>query len=141
MARLENALKKYLVRVMGTRWDVQSHEDKLTSGIPDLSYGAGGVNGWIELKHVREWPSRPSTTIDLSHFTASQVNWLIKRGKKAGNCWVLVQVATEYFLFPFSSARALRAGVTEERFREMCFQCWPGRIEPDQLLEKLVGAN
>jgi len=138
MARPENSLKKYLVKTMGTRWDVQSHEDSLSMGIPDLSYGSGGVNGWIELKRAREYPKKNSTPIKFKHFTASQVNWLSKRGKAGGFCWIFIQVSTEYYLFPFSKGRALRAGMTKEEFREQCFQYWTGNVDPSELLSALV---
>lgn len=137
MARLENRLKKHLLEIMGTRWDVQSHEDRYSTGIPDLSYGARDVNGWIELKQVRKWPVKPATPVNLDHFTASQVNWLRKRGKKGGRCFILVRVDTEYFVFSFHEARLLRAGMTQEAFREKCIQSWSGKIYPEELLKTL----
>lgn len=133
MAKIENTLKKTLLRIMGRRWDVQSHEDQFSLGIPDLSYGIGGTNGWIELKRVRKWPSRASTKVDLDHFTANQVNWLSLRGKMGGSCFILVQVSTEYFIFSFFWGRMLRAGMTKEEFRVGCIQSWRGSINPDQL--------
>lgn len=138
VAKLENRLKQYLVDIVGTRWDVQSHEDRFSLGIPDLSYGARGVNGWIELKQVRKWPKRAETNVDLSHFTSNQVNWLRRRGKKAGNCFVLIKVDTEYFVFSFHTARFLRAGMTKKEFYERCILSWEKSVDPDQLIEILV---
>lgn len=141
MAKLENNLKKYLIRIMGTRWDVQSHEDRFSLGIPDLSYADRGVNGWIELKHVKEWPKRASTTVKWKRYTPEQVNWLNKRGKKGGSCWILVQVGTEHFVFPFYEGRKLRAGMTEDEFHERCVQYWEEGIEPLELLDILCDGH
>lgn len=138
MAKPENRLKKYLIKIMGTRWDIQSHEDRYSLGIPDLSYGAKGVNGWIELKQVKDWPMKPDTPVDLNHFTPLQVNWLRRRGKKGSRCYVLIKISNEYFVFSFLSAMSLRAGMTRKEFYEDCILSWDGLIYPDELLEVLT---
>lgn len=135
MARPENRLKKHIVDKMGSRWDVQSHEDQFSVGIPDLSYGARGINGWIELKRILSWPKRPETPVKIEHFTANQVSWLRRRGKKAGHCYILIQVAAEYFVFSFHSARLIRAGITKKEFSEMCILHMSGTLDPDRLLD------
>lgn len=134
VARPENRLKQHIVDKMGTRWDVQSHEDQFSVGIPDLSYGARGINGWIELKRVLSWPKRPDTIVKMEHFTANQVNWLRRRGKKAGHCYLLIQVAAEYFVFSFHEARRVRAGITRQEFSELCILHMVGTLDPDRLL-------
>lgn len=104
----ENAFKRYLLQKMGTRWHVQSHEDMLSAGIPDLSYGMRGVCGWIELKYV---PSGRTGILRPTKFTPNQVNWLKKRGKKSGFCFVLVQVVgVGYFLFSHEAAAEVARG-------------------------------
>jgi len=139
MAKRENRLKNYLLEMMGTVWDAQSHEDRFSLGIPDLSYGVAGVNGWIELKQVEKYPKKSSTPIDLKHFTPSQVNWLRKRGKRAGSCFILIQITTEYYIFSFHKARLLRAGMTKEKMEEQCIQKWENGIPRIQLLNVLIG--
>ena len=84
-------------------WHVQRHEDKYSVGIPDLSYGANGKNGWIELKAYDKWPSGP-----LPHFTAEQLNWLQNRGRKGNNCWLLVRINRTILLFKWDKLNALR---------------------------------
>lgn len=135
MSGPENRLKKHLMAVMGTRWDAQSHEDRYSVGIPDLSYGARGVNGWIELKRVLKWPKMPETPVKIDHLTANQVNWLKKRGRRAGHCYILIQVDAEYFVFPFHEARRVRAGITREKFSEFCVLHMSGSLDPDKLIE------
>lgn len=63
------------------------HEDKVTFGIPDVSYGIAGRNGWIELKSYR---LPPLTSIpSFNKFKRTQRSWLKNRGRTGSNCWVL----------------------------------------------------
>lgn len=71
----KNNLKDWL-EYLG--FHVQRHEDKYETGIADLSYGAGLVNGWIETK----W-------IDI-RFEKKQPLWLSKRAMTGGFVWVIV---------------------------------------------------
>lgn len=126
MAGPENTFKKYLIRIMGNRWDVQSHEDRYSPGIPDLSYGAGGIGGWIELKYIPEGHRKPGK------YTPEQVNWLVRRNKYAGNCWVFVKKGkSTYILYPSEAARGIRSG---EDVEVLIAGQWEGSIDPDQLL-------
>lgn len=139
MERLENIFKKYLVSLMGTRWDVQSHEDKHSEGIPDLSYGAGGTGGWIELKQIKMFPTDDQKVIKPEHFAPGQVNWLRRRGKRAGNCFVFVKVGKkDYFLFSWEHARSLRAGWPLCMYRSQCLASWEGHVRAEELLSLLV---
>ena len=139
MARLENRFKKYLVDLMGTLWDVQSVEDRYSTGIPDLSYGAKGVNGWIELKQIASWPKKDDTLVKPQHYTAEQVNWLVRRGKKGGCCWVLVRVGKdEHFLFSFIYARMVQKGMTRLDYFANCKAYWDGPIDSHDLLNQLT---
>lgn len=142
MERRENALKKHLVKIMGTRWHVQSHEDRYSEGIPDLSFGVIGANGWLELKQVNSWPMKAESLVKPKKFTPAQVNWLLRRGKKAGSCYVLVKVAQhDFFLFNFTEARALREGRTKEWYLASCLKHWPKTIDPAELAGLLSKAE
>lgn len=135
---IENTFKKYLIRIMGNLWDVQSHEDYHSVGIPDLSYGASGVNGWIELKQVKEWPVLKYTPVRIAKYTPAQVNWLYNRGEKAGYCYVMVKVENEYFIFKHTCARNLRCGIMKSWYYENCLKHWVGSIIPNELLTILT---
>lgn len=104
----ESRLFKKLKRATpGFHW--QRHEDKLTSGIPDCSYGAKGVSGWVELKTYDTWPRDASTPLKFSDLKPTQVNWSVARGKVAGKVWFLVQIdkEDEWFLISWFHARKL----------------------------------
>ena len=136
MNRLENSFKKYLVRRLGSRWDVQSHEDKYSSGIADLSFGAKGVNGWIELKIIASWNGdRP---VKPSKYTRIQINWLNKRDRKGGRCFVMVKVARDYFLLPAGKAKMVRSGMNKQGYMTHCLDHWDDSVDPDQLIDQLT---
>lgn len=109
----ESNLYKRLQRVTpGFHW--QRHEDKLVSGIPDCSYGFGGVCGWVELKTYDCWPRNPDDPLAFTDLKPEQVNWSIKRGRACGRCWFLVAIGeTDWFLIPWKHARLL--GKLEKR--------------------------
>lgn len=100
---LWNTLKRHAMK--DASWaHFNRHEDSAGVGIADVSFvikpGLGrSVRGWIELKHIREWPKRPTTTLKLKHFKQEQRNWLRKQGSLGGHTWLLLQVDRDYLLF------------------------------------------
>ena len=134
MKRLENTLKKYLIKIMGTRWDVQSHEDQYSEGIPDLSFGINGVNGWIELKQIEKWPKKQITKVKPKKFTSEQINWINKREKKGGHCFILVKIEKEYFLFYPNWAKRIKEGLTETEYNSYCIAKWDKSINIDDFI-------
>ena len=124
---------------MGTRWDVQSHEDRYSSGIPDLSYGARGVNGWIELKHIKCWKGK--TPVKPDKYTSIQVNWINKRDKKAGHCFVAVKVADDYFLLLAEEAKKIKTGMTKDQYKSSCVKHWHKSVLADELLSLITSGR
>lgn len=70
-----------------TKTHFTRHEDGVTRGIPDVSYGRKGRNGWIELKSY-PLPSLCSIP-SYDNFKRTQRRWLFKRGTTGGSCWLL----------------------------------------------------
>lgn len=136
--RRENSLKKYLIRLMGTTWHAQSHEDMYSEGVPDLSFGLHGTNGWIELKQIPKYPSSPESDMKPSEFTSQQVNWITKRGKKAGFCFVLIKVANDYYIFDWRAAKQIRNGATPEWYKTRCLGRWQNSIDKEMLTSILA---
>lgn len=77
----------------GFHW--QRHEDKLTKGIPDCSYGFDGVSGWVELKTYDNWPDDDSEPLKWADLKPEQVNWLSARGKVSHHCYILLEVGKD----------------------------------------------
>jgi len=88
-------------------FDWTRHEDKLTSGIPDASYGFEGVGGWVELKTYDCWPRDPDAPLRFTDLKPTQVNWAIRRGRKQRRVWFLVAVADDWLLIRWKYARQL----------------------------------
>jgi len=90
----EQRLWDYLRRGMAGRWDAQRHEDRLAVGVPDLSYGCGGADGWIEMKAASRWPARESTPLRVE-LRPGQRAWLAARARAgSGRCWILLRVGS-----------------------------------------------
>ena len=89
--------KLFKERLKGTRRDVKRIET-MAPGTPDVNYCIDGKEGWIELKHAREWPKRGGP-LKLRHFTPEQRLWIHTRQKAGGKAFVLLKVEDDYFLF------------------------------------------
>lgn len=132
--RRENSFKKYLIGKMGTLWDVQSHEDRYSNGIPDLSYGISGINGWIELKQIEIMPADLNKVIKPKKYTSEQVNWLKRRGRKGGHCFVFVKVGDrDYFLFHWTLAKEIKDGESLNFYYQRCMKHWRTSINAHEL--------
>jgi len=75
-------------------------ENPVYPGTPDVNY----IDGWLELKWARKWPSRATTPFRLDHFTQQQRVWLKRRADRGGNAHVLLQVGTDWMLFDAEAA-------------------------------------
>lgn len=110
--------------------DMQRHEDKLSKGVPDVSYGFHRVNGWIELKYI-EQPKDPDNLLRCPHFTGTQRRWLMDRGTHGGHCFVMLQVGREYMLFDHIGCQFI-GNVSLAKLRTYAIRGWPGKIDfPD----------
>jgi hypothetical protein len=63
-------------------------ENPLVPGTPDVNTSVG----WIELKHLNDWPRQERTIVRPEHFTQEQRDWLERRAAAAGRAWVLLRV-------------------------------------------------
>lgn len=97
--------------------DACAHEDLVTVGIPDVSYGACNISGWIELKSMDAWPKRATTKVKIKHFTPEQKRWMLKRGIASGYVWLLLRVDQEWLLLDYVSAQWV-GDYTVEQLRE-----------------------
>jgi len=103
--------------------EMTRHEDKLNFGIPDVSFGLDGINGWIELKAFKGRP--PRGVFKFSNLQNTQVRFLERRGKAGGHCYIMVIVnrgkSAEFFLFHWSVVRKLfRTELSIEDLYELC---------------------
>lgn len=95
MKKPEQQMWKTLQGLMAGCWDAQRHEDRFEIGIPDVSFAAPGISGWIELKKLPKWPSRDTAVLRVPHLYPEQVNWLETRGRWSDGCaWLLLAIGT-----------------------------------------------
>ena len=93
-------------RFLATRWRslgafVQPHEDRDSTGIPDLSFAFMGTNGWVEVKWLKE-ETHPLLIIPsrVPYFTPRQRQWLIENGSRGtGHCYLWVGFPGGHHIF------------------------------------------
>jgi len=94
-------------------------ENIVGDGTPDVNY----LNGWIELKHKREWPKRESTLVRLPHFTAMQRRWLERRHNLGGKCFLLLRVELDWLLFDGLTAAWYVGRMSKNDLIRVCLVC------------------
>lgn len=116
------------------------HEDALNTGIPDLSYSGGGVNGWIELKWLEDWPKRATTIVRIPHYTKEQRHFLLTRGRAGGRCWLLLRVGRGHWLFDHEAAQNVGSQPREWFYAvsKGIGSCADTRIDFEQLTKELT---
>lgn len=127
---------QYLRRKMKqSGWHVSRHEDSVTLGIPDISFGIDGIGGWIELKYLKNWPKQKNTKVKIHHLTMLQCKWLYSRGLTSGNCWIFVQIEKDYLLYPWNQAYCLRNGDwTKAEMFENAYGHWKNKLNIDEFI-------
>lgn len=108
--------------MVGKYWcEATRHEDKFQKGIADISFCQCGIGGWMELKHVSDWPARETTPVRIPHYSIDQKEFLEKKGKCQGNSWLFIQVAGDFLLYDWRSAQYLPDKTKTEMVELSCF--------------------
>ena len=131
----EARLWSYLRTGVGPLWEAQRHEDRHSTGIPDVSYSTTH-HGWIELKYLPKAPKRADAVLKIEHFTPDQRNWLTRHGKRGGRCFLLLQVEQTYMLFSWEVVPKI-GRVSLPEHREMARKVWDQRIDFTDLVRHL----
>jgi len=113
---------------MGNLWEAQRHEDKYSTGIPDVSY-ATDHHGWIELKSVDVRDE--SKVVKIPHFTAVQRAWAKRFGSLAGHTWLFVRVNRHYLLLGWWSVDRI-GKLNVSGLRDEAVGKWIGKIHPKE---------
>lgn len=134
----ETQLWRYLKNGMRGRWDAQRHEDKFSTGVPDVSYALEGVDGWIELKSLSKWPARESTPVRIG-LRKEQSIWLAQRAQSGnGRCFILVRVGREHLLFHAVLGGPLVRGIIRSEMYALATNRWTRGIDWDTLCHELT---
>lgn len=118
------------------------HEDKSRPGIPDVSYGMYGVNGWIELKACNKWPANPETLVKPKHeLTKPQKRFQKRRGQSGGHVFVMLIVNRgrdmEVLLFDWRVSEAVGESTRDELEQLACYHS-RGGIGVEDLIQALT---
>ena len=133
----ESDLWKYIRQGMLGKWHVSRIESSAGNGVPDVSFGIPGVNGWIELKYIKEWPKRPTTKVKLP-LRPEQKHWIKNRGQLSGNVWVLVRISDDFFLLYWNTAvQAAEKGMTQFDWFAPEIYSWHKEINFSELYDAL----
>ena len=132
----ESNLWRYIKGGMRKMWHATRHEDG-EPGTPDVSYGAEGVNGWIELKVLDSWPKRPDTVVQFKHLTPWQTRWLQTRGDHGGHCFLFVRIESEYLIFKWENVHLLGT-LNERELKAFAIRVWTGSVNFGELRDMLT---
>lgn len=151
MQKPEQTLYHKVVKGLFSRNPRTDHirvENRLNAGTPDIAWCTvqelangvieNGIWGWLELKVGKLNPT--ARTVDLSHFTGQQYNWLTKNGEVGGRCWLFIQSGEWYFLVPSWQLWQLEAKTPLDTLFEISSRVWSDRegIDPHAFLEGLL---
>lgn len=112
-------------------------ENAVDSGDPDVTYAAHGRAGWIELKHVHDYPKQATTPIRFKRFTTHQVEIIEGWGRANVPSFVLVQVAGDHWLFDWHIAWELQEGRDRMWWEAHAIEVWYGRLDYTELVMHL----
>ncbi len=106
-------------------------------GIPDVNY----VEGWIENKHVFDWPKRPSKQnpllhVQIKHYTGDQRRWAIKRSRAGGKIFFMLHasVPDEWLLLEGADAARCVGSLTIVGLRKIALYNCIGTPSAPKLL-------
>jgi len=123
---------------IGHAWDACRHENQFGEGMPDVSFGARGVNGWLELKCLLSWPVRHNTVVHPHKFTGQQKVWLWRRGEHGGHTWLLFKVENTWMLFDHNRAQGVGRDLTKTGLWKVCNYWWTGIPPIEEFLKALT---
>lgn len=78
-------------------YDAVAVENPAFPGTPDVNY----IEGWIELKWLRNWPVKRDSIVKFEHYTQQQKLWMRQRHLKGGKVGLLLQCKKEWLYFTY----------------------------------------
>jgi hypothetical protein len=112
-------------------------ENKVGCNTPDLNYSFFNGHGWIELKATDKFHGT-FDIVKFPHFTEGQKNWLLRRGKMGGNCWLLVLVEEDIMLFNYQTAQRVGNISWSCMMSIADFRCKKKEFDASKLMEALT---
>ena len=108
-----------------------SVENPALPGTPDVNY----IEGWIELKWLRQWPVGEQTPVRFEHFTPQQRVWQLRRRRAGGRSWALVQCRRDWLLFSGEVAALNLGFMTKAEMFVHADKTWSAGLPEEELRE------
>ena len=132
MSSETNLWNRLRTNMVGTYWcEATRHEDKFQKGIADVSFCQCGMAGWMELKHVSQWPARPTTKVRIPHYSDEQKEFLERKGKCMRHVWLFIQIEGDFLLYDWQAALEL-PDKTKTEMVELATFFYEGRLDYKQ---------
>lgn len=132
----ESDLRRKIVSILKPL-DAVSVENPAYPGTPDVNF----IEGWVELKWLRSWPKREKTIVTIEHFTQQQRVWLLRRWKKGGNVYLLLQVRREWLLFTGETAAKIIGKKDRLGLIEAAKNYWSGQLPENEFISSIRSRN
>lgn len=101
-------------------WIANKVQDVHNKGLPDVDYCLAGAAGKLELKYVGSWPVRVDTGIKID-ISKEQRTQLRRWHRAGGQCYVLLGVQRNWYLFPWDVPESL----TRLEIQQTCLASGP----------------
>lgn len=128
----EQRMRQRVVKALKSL-DAHSVENPCRPGTPDINF----VEGWMELKWAKKWPTREGTPFRCEHFTPQQRVWLLARRRAGGRAFVLLQVGSDCLLFDGADAALYLGKTTRGELWDLALTTFPSADIDAQLLSFL----
>ena len=115
-------------------------ENRVQRGTPDVNYCVSGVEGWLELKSVDNWPIRGGVLL-IKHFTIQQRLWLRERCLAGGRAALLLRIEKpkkQYLLFDGLYAAGSLGMVSRKSLETNALIMWGPKMNRDAFLAGLL---
>ena len=127
----EKSMRKTVITLL-KQLDARPVENRVGIGMPDVNY----VEGWIELKELKEWPVQ-NGTVHVPHYTQDQRLWALRRRRSLGKCWLLLKVKQEWLLMQGDVAAEVLGRVPRSQLIYRSWRYWPKGIDRLSLISAL----
>jgi len=128
----EAGVWNYVKGGLAGKWLATRIESNAGNGVPDVVFCVPNINGFMELKFIKEWPKRPETKVKLP-LRPEQKLWVETRGKRGGNVWVFCRIENSMFLLDNTCSMSACDGWTKEEWFKHSNMNWQGRVNFDEL--------
>lgn len=132
-AMSESGMRSKVVKFLADL-DSLTVENPTRPGTPDVNY----VEGWIELKWLRDLPVDPLTPVRVPHFTQQQRRWLERRRRHGGRAFVLIQCKREWLLLKGEDAARILGEATWPELVLQAVGYWDAGLDQLELIKCLT---